>query len=161
MKGSKESKKFSVTDLLLFIVSAQLAGTVSALVSGGFSGFYEKLARPPLSPPAWVFPVVWTILYTLMGISAYMVYSSGDGDKGRALTVYWVQLGVNFCWSIVFFRFMLLNGAVAVIIALLILIAVMIKIFREIRPAAGYINIPYFVWTAFAAYLCIAVAILN
>ena len=157
----KESKKFSVTDLLLFIVTAQLAGTVSALVSGGFSGFYLQLEKPPLSPPAWVFPVVWTILYTLMGISAYMIYSSGNDDREKALAVYWIQLGVNFLWSIVFFRFMLLNAAVAVIIALLILIAVMIKLFRDIRSAAGYINIPYLAWVAFAAYLNIAFAILN
>ena len=157
----KKSKKINVTDFLLFIVTAQLAGTVSALVSGGFSGFYSQLERPALSPPAWVFPVVWTILYTLMGISAYMIYSSGNDDRKKALTVYWIQLGVNFLWSIVFFRFGLLNASVAVIIALLILIAVMIKMFRDIRSAAGYINIPYLVWVAFAAYLNIAFAILN
>lgn len=157
----KEKKKINVTDLLLFIVTAQLAGTVSALASGGFSGFYLQLEKPPLSPPAWLFPVVWTALYTLMGISAYLIYSSDDGGKKNALAVYWVQLGVNFLWSIVFFRFMLLNAAVAVIILLLILIAMMIKMFRDIRPAAGYINIPYLAWAAFAAYLNIAFAIIN
>ena len=157
----KKTKKINVTDLLLFIVTAQLAGTVSALVSGGFSGFYLQLEKPPLSPPAWLFPVVWTVLYTLMGISAYLIYSSDDGGGKKALAVYWAQLGVNFLWSIVFFRYMLLNAAVAVIILLLILIAVMIKMFRDIRPAAGYINIPYLAWVAFAAYLNIAFAIIN
>lgn len=157
----KESKKINVTDLLLFIVSAQLAGTLSALISGSFSGTYSQLVKPPLSPPAWIFPVVWTILYTLMGISAYMIYSSKDVDREKALAVYWIQLFVNFSWSIIFFRFRLLNASAAVIIILLLLIAVMIKMFRDIRSAAGYINIPYFIWVAFAVYLNIAFAILN
>ena len=157
----KESKKINVTDLLLFIVATQLAGTISALISGNFSGTYLQLVKPPLSPPAWVFPVVWTILYTLMGISAYIIYSSDDGDREKALTVYWIQLFVNFLWSIIFFRFRLLTASVAVIITLLLLIAVMIKMFRDIKAAAGYINIPYLVWVVFAAYLNIAAAILN
>ena len=159
----KESKKINITDLLIFIISAELVGVLSALFSGSFKGFYAKLVRPPLSPPGWVFPAVWTILYAIMGISAYMIYSAKayDDEKRKALTVYWVQLFVNFSWSIVFFRMRLLNTAVIVIIALLVLIAVMIKMFLKIRPIAGYINIPYLVWVAFAAYLNIATAILN
>lgn len=159
----KDSNKINKTDLLLFIITAQLAGVLSALFSGSGSGFYTRLARPPLSPPAWLFPVVWTILYTLMGISAYMIYSSKDDEeeKRKALTVYWVQLFVNFSWSIVFFRFRLLAASVAVIIALIVLIAGMIKMFKNIRPIAGNLNIPYLVWVLFAAYLNIAVAIIN
>lgn len=159
----KDSKKINITELLIFIVSAELAGVLSALFSGSFKGFYSELVRPPLSPPAWVFPAVWTILYALMGISAYIIHSAKayDDEKRKALTVYWVQLFVNFSWSIVFFRMRLLNTAAIVIIALLIIIAVMIKMFLKIRPIAGYINIPYLVWVAFAAYLNIATAILN
>lgn len=156
-------KKRSVVDLLLFIVSAELAGVLSALLSGGFGDFYVKYEKPFLLPPSWLFPVVWTVLYALMGISAYLV-SSSDADesaKKRALTVYWAQLAVNFLWSIVFFRFEMLWGAVAVIIVLIALIIAMISEFKKLSPAAAYINIPYLLWTLFAAYLTIAVAVMN
>lgn len=160
MKGMNKINK---TDLLIYIISAELAGALSALFSGGFSGFYSELARPAFSPPAWLFPVVWTILYAVMGISAYMIHSSEGDEDGRkkALAVYWIQLFVNFSWSIVFFRLRLLTASVAVIITLIILIMVMIKLFRDICPLAGKINIPYLIWVVFAAYLNIATAIIN
>ena len=96
-------KKRSITEALIYIISAELAGVLSALLTGSFSDFYDKFKEPPLLPPAGLFPVVWTILYALMGISAYIVSRYKNSEK--ALTVYWVQLAVNFLWSIVFFRF--------------------------------------------------------
>ncbi len=156
-------KKHSIVDLLIYIVSAEAVGTLSALFSGGFGDFYTKYEKPPLLPPAWLFPVVWTILYALMGISAYLIKTS-DGDdysKSRALKLYWIQLAVNFSWSIVFFRFEALWAAVAVILLLLALIIAMILSFKKIRPSAAYINIPYLLWVTFASYLTIAIAIIN
>ena len=96
-------KKINRTDLLIFIVSAELAGAVSALLSGGFGSFYAELTKPPFSPPGWIFPVVWAVLYALMGISAYIVYSSESYSRKTALGVYIAQLAVNFSWSIIFF----------------------------------------------------------
>lgn len=157
------NKKINLTDLFLFIVSAELTGVLSALLSGNFSGTYAGIPKPPLSPPAWLFPAVWTVLYAVMGISAYLIYScrGTDSDARRnALAVYWVQLFVNFSWSIVFFRLKLFAAAAAVILTLLMLIAVMIKMFRKIRPAAGYMNIPYLIWVIFASYLNIAAAVM-
>lgn len=153
-------KKNKLTDILIYVVSAELAGALSALLSGGFSDFFDKYARPPLQPPIWVFPVVWTILYAVMGYSAYRISKSGEAAKG-ALAVYWIQLGVNFLWSIVFFRFEALWAAFAVIILLLVLIIVMILMFRKLDPIAALINIPYLLWVTFASYLNFMTAFIN
>ncbi len=156
-------KKHSIVDLLIYIVSAEAVGALSALFSGGFGDFYTKYEKPPLLPPAWLFPVVWTILYALMGISAYLIKTSGGDEyrESRALKLYWIQLAVNFSWSIVFFRFEALWAASAVILILLVLIIAMILSFKRIRPSAAYINIPYLLWVMFASYLTIAIAIIN
>ena len=155
--------RINITDLLLCIVSAELAGALSALLTGGFRDFFLKYEKPPLLPNAGLFPVVWTILYAVMGVSAYLIYSSGKDrdDVKAALKIYWIQLFVNFSWSIVFFRFEMLWLAVGVVALLLGLIVVMIKRFRDINSAAGYMNIPYLVWVAFATYLTVAIAVIN
>lgn len=154
-------KKIRVTELLIFIVSAELTGALSGLLAGNSFSFYRELIKPPLSPPGWLFPVMWAILYALMGISAFIIYSSDAEEKNKALAVYGSQLFVNFMWSIVFFRFRMLGLSVAVILILLVLIAVMIITFRRIRTTAAYLNIPYLIWTAFASYLNIGVLLLN
>lgn len=156
-------KKHNLADALIFIISAELVGVVSALLSGGFSDFYDKYIEPPLLPPSWLFPVVWTILYAVMGFSAYLIYSS-EADKikiNKALVVYWTQLAVNFLWSIVFFRFEALWLAFVLILLLLALIIAMILSFKKLRPVAGYINIPYLLWVSFATYLNLAIAVIN
>lgn len=156
-------KKHNFWDIAIFILSAELVGVVSALLSGGFGNFYDKFTPPPLLPPSWLFPVVWTVLYAVMGFSAYLIYSSeaNQSDKTKALKIYWAQLAVNFLWSIVFFRFEALWLAVAVILVLLALIVMMIAEFRKISPLAALINIPYLLWVAFATYLTIAIVVIN
>lgn len=156
-------RKFSVTDLLIYIVSAELVGAVSALITGSFTNFYLKYEKPPLLPLSWLFPVVWVILYAAMGTAAYLVHSSDaeNDEKRKALAVYWIQLALNFSWSIIFFRFEALWTAAAVILILLALITVMTIRFYKIRPIAGKIVVPYVLWVAFAAYLNIASAVIN
>ena len=156
-------KKHNYWDIAIFILSAELVGAVSALLSGGFGDFYEKFTPPPLLPPSWLFPVVWTILYALMGFSAYLIYSSeaNKADKSKCLKIYLAQLAVNFSWSIVFFGFENLWAGVVVILILLALIATMINCFRKISPLAALINIPYLIWVVFATYLTIAIAVIN
>ncbi|MBQ5320221.1 MAG: tryptophan-rich sensory protein [Oscillospiraceae bacterium] len=156
-------KKRSISDMLIFIISAEIVGAVSALLSGRFSDFFEKYKEPPLLPPEWLFPVVWGILYAAMGYSAYLIYTSDaeSSQKKTALSIYWAQLAINFLWSIVFFRFEGLWAAFAVIMALWVMIIAMILKFRKISPLAAYINIPYLLWVTFAAYLNLATAIIN
>ena len=155
-------KKEKLTTLLIFIIGTELVGALSALFSGkNFSAFYQSLNQPPLAPPGWLFPVMWAILYVLMGISAYQIYESEHSLRRNALLLYGIQLAVNFSWSIVFFRFKSLLGALLVIILLLILVALMMLLFGRIRKSAAWLNLPYLLWTAFATYLTIGIFLLN
>ncbi|MBQ8435158.1 MAG: tryptophan-rich sensory protein [Oscillospiraceae bacterium] len=163
MRGVTALKKKKITDLLIFIVSAELIGVLSAILSGSFSQTYLSLERPPLSPPGWVFPVVWGILYAVMGISAYLVYISQGSQRQRsnALKIYTLQLFFNFLWSIIFFRFELYTVALIDIILLDFAVVVMTVLFYRLSKAAGYMNIPYLIWLLFATYLNAGVVILN
>lgn len=156
-------KKIKWTELLIFVIGTELAGAISGLLAGDFSAFYSTLTKPPLSPPGVVFPVVWAILYAVMGVSAYLVYTSEaeESEKGKELILYGVQLLVNVMWSIVFFRFEKIGLALGVLILLAVLVSAMILRFRKIRAIAGYINIPYLLWTLFALYLNIGFVVLN
>lgn len=155
-------KKIKWTDLLLFVVGTELVGFLSSLVSGAdFKEHYASMSKPPLSPPALVFPIAWGILFALMGISAYLVYSAEHRLRRRALTLYFGQLFVNFLWTPVFFGIESFIGAVIVILVLMVLVAAMIAVFYHVRRSAAYINIPYLLWTVYATYLTIGFAILN
>jgi len=162
-KGGLYVDKNKTSDLLIFVISAELVGVISGLFAGGPADLGSPFASPPLSPPPWLFPIVWTILYAVMGISAYLVYSSNADSalKKRALFIYGLQLFVNFWWSIAFFRFMSLPAAIIIVLALFILVAVMIAAFRGISRAAALINIPYLIWVGFASYLTIAAAVVS
>ena len=158
-----EMNKQKWTELLIFIVAAELVGVLSGIVAGNTNSFYQELAKPPLSPPGWVFPMVWAVLYALMGWSAYLIAAAkvSTSEKGCALFLYGLQLLVNFMWSIVFFRLEKLGGSVAVILVLLGLLIGMLLLFRKIRPLAAWLNLPYLCWTAFASYLNIGIWMLN
>lgn len=156
-------KKIKLTDLIISIVIAELTGALSALISGNSWSFYSTLAKPPFSPPGAVFPIVWTILYALMGVSAYMISASDakERHKKSALKIYGIQLAVNALWSILFFRFRLIGIAAADLSLLVVLVIIMLIRFGRIKPAAAYINIPYLIWTLFALYLNVGVLLLN
>lgn len=156
-------KKRSITEMLIWIVGTELVGAVSALLAGSFSDFFNSYKEPPLLPPAWLFPVVWVILYAIMGFSAYIIQSSDAiiQTKKNALNAYYIQLALNFLWSIIFFRFEALWLAFIEILALLLAIIIMIIRFRKIDTLAGNLNIPYLIWVIFATYLNLATAIVN
>ena len=138
-------------------------GALSSFISMFGRDNFEKAVKPPLNPPGWLFPIVWTILFLLMGISAYLIYKSDsdDEEKTKAVTVYGVQLLVNFFWPIIFFNFSAYLLSSIWIILLLILIILMIKLFYDIDKTAAYLQIPYLIWVVFATYLTIAITILN
>ncbi len=156
-------KKFSFTDLTIFIVGTELVGAVAALISGSFSDFYKSLIRPPLSPPGFVFPIVWAVLYAIMGYSAYLIYRDEDHpiQRHNALWIFVIQLTVNFMWSIIFFRFKLLFTAVVAAVILAIMVAAMILSFKKVNRFAAILNLPYLAWCIFAVYLTIGVWRLN
>ena len=139
-----------------------LIGGLGILLSGGMGNF-QVLNQPPLSPPAWLFPIVWTVLYVLMGEAAFRIYAS-DADqkqKRKALTAYGVQLALNLLWPIVFFGGQKYLAAFVVIIALWVAIFITLRQFVKIDETATDLLIPYFVWVTFAAYLNLGVFLLN
>jgi tryptophan-rich sensory protein len=137
-------------------------GILSGLLISGKVGIYEKLNLPKFAPPSGVFPVAWTILYILMGISSYLVYRTKEkpGQK-RALRIYYLQLLVNFLWPIFFFNFRLYGFSFFWLVILLAIVAVMDVLFFKIRPSAAYLQIPYFLWLCYAIYLNYMVWSLN
>ena len=123
----------------------------------------SSFEKPPFSPPGWLFPVVWTILYTLMGISSYLISESDadTSDKTKALTLYGYQLLVNFLWPIFFFSFQWYLFSFFWLLLLWVLVFLMIRTFWNISKPAAYLNIPYLLWLTFAAYLNLGVWWLN
>lgn len=146
--------------LIISILIPLAVGSMSALFSGNMSS-YSILDKPAFSPPGFIFPIVWTILYILMGISSYIVYSSNSPNKPKALLFYGIQLFFNFCWSIIFFGLDLYLFAFIWLIALIFIIIIMIRQFYIVSPLAAYLQIPYLIWCIFAAYLNFSIFILN
>lgn len=156
-------KKDSWKLILFSILLAEGVGLLSSLLAGDTRSFYQTLNQPAFAPPGWLFPIAWGILYALMGLAAALIPTAkgSDADKKRALTLYGLQLLVNFSWSIIFFRFELLWLSVAVILLLLLLVVLTFLAFLDLRPISGYLLIPYLLWLLFATYLNISVALLN
>ena len=148
---------------LIFNLALPLGvGGLASLVSGGMSQ-YGELNQPPLSPPGWLFPIVWTVLYLLMGYAAYLVMTSGKdpAQTRKALLPYWLQLAANFIWPLLFFRWELYLTALLWLVVLWVLIFLTIRSFSKINERAGDLLIPYILWVTFAAYLNLGVYLLN
>lgn len=155
-------KKINWIQLIVIILITQLAGLLSNVFSGNIREIYTSFIKPPLSPPQWLFGVVWPVLYLLMGIAVYLIYQTPQTpERKKAITLYWIQLLVNFIWPIVFFRFEWYWVSVAVIILLDVLVLITTVWFYKIKKEAGYLMIPYLVWILFATYLNIGIAVLN
>lgn len=148
------------SSLIVSILIPIAIGTLSALFSGNMS-IYSEINKPSFAPPGFLFPIVWTILYILMGVSSYIVYESGSIYKSNALKLYALQLFFNFFWSILFFRFDMYLLAFFWLLAMIIIIIAMIYNFHKISPLAAYLQIPYLLWCIFASYLNFAVYLLN
>ncbi|MCM1245212.1 MAG: tryptophan-rich sensory protein [Roseburia sp.] len=148
------------SELIIAILIPIAVGTLSALFSGNMS-LYSTINKPPVSPPGFIFPIVWSILYILMGISSYLVYESDHSEKRNALKTYALQLFFNFWWSIIFFRFSLYLFAFLWLLVMIVLIAIMIYRFYQINVLSAYLQIPYLLWCLFAAYLNFMIYTLN
>lgn len=150
-----------------YIISVAISlgtGLLSALLTKNNMNIYEEITTPPLSPPAFLFPVVWTVLYVLMGISAALVYtekSASMKEKKTALYFYGASLIFNFLWSILFFNARSFLFAFVWLVMLLALIILTIFSYSKIRRTAAYLQIPYALWVTFAGYLNLAIWLLN
>ena len=146
--------------LIISILIPIAVGSLSALFSGRTS-LYSQINKPALSPPGYIFPIVWFILYFLMGVSSYIIYESNSLKKENALKTYALQLFFNFWWSIIFFRFSLFLFAFLWLLIMIALIAMMIYKFYQINRLSSYLQIPYLLWCLFAAYLNFMIYRLN
>lgn len=149
---------------IISILIALAVGGLSALATSGSMDIYNEINKPPLSPPSVLFPIVWSVLFILMGISSAGVYTElkkQESFSSVPLTVYTANLGINFLWSIIFFNLRAFFFAFVWLILLLAVILTMIIEFYKVRPWTAYLQIPYFLWGLFALYLNIAIYILN
>ena len=152
--------KIDFKTLIFSILIPVFLGSLVGYLTAPFNNYYE-LNLPSFAPPGIVFPIVWTILYILMGVSSYIIIKSGDSGKNDALFVYGIQLVINLFWSIWFFIFDAYLVSFIWIILLIGFVVVMIKKFYDISKVSAYIQIPYLLWLVFAAVLNLSVYILN
>ena len=144
---------------LLYILTPLIGGSIVGLIINK-SIDYNYLVNPPLSPPSYLFPIVWSILYLLIGTS-YYIYRKNNNDDPLTIKLYYIQLILNYLWSIIFFTLKLRTLAVIWIIVLAItVIYLMIRFYKEERTSF-YLFIPYILWVLFATYLNIGIVVLN
>lgn len=153
-------KKIQWKNLITAVAIPLATGGLSALLTKKAMDSFEMLNQPPLSPPTWLFPVVWTILYILMGIASYLIATSGQKND-TALTLYGIQLCFNFLWTLIFFNMEWYLFAFLWLIGLWILILLTTIAFYRISKPAAYMMIPYLIWVTFAGYLNYGIYLLN
>ncbi|MBR2928838.1 MAG: tryptophan-rich sensory protein [Oscillospiraceae bacterium] len=146
-----------------FVLLTELVGGLSGFLTRKGSKVYQATIRkPPLSPPGVVFPIVWGILFALMGIGAARIWRAPPSqERTRSLRLFFTQLGFNFFWSIIFFNLQAFGFALLWLAALWVLIVMMINSFRKVDRLAALLQIPYLLWVSFAAYLNFGVWRLN
>lgn len=156
----KQNKRKTYAFWILF---TEAVGFLSGWLTRNATKLYgNTFIQPPLSPPAIVFPIVWTILYALMGIGAARVYlADASPARSRGLLLFLLQLFFNFFWSILFFNLQNFGLAFFWLLALWVLIIGMILAFRQVDKTAAYLQLPYLLWVTFAAYLNLGVWLLN
>lgn len=156
-------EKTSWVKILPWILLTEAVGVLAGWLTRDSMELYTmQIVQPPLSPPGIVFPIVWTLLYGLMGIGAGRITQAEPGSKrNRALNVFIAQLIVNFFWSLFFFRAQAFGFSFLWILLLWALIVVLILSFRQIDRTAAALQIPYLLWVTFAAYLNLGVWLLN
>lgn len=163
MMGDAVMRKQGWKNAAFWVIMTEAVGAFSGWLSRGSAELYAReINKPPLSPPGIVFPIVWVILYALMGYSASVIdRSPASQARPRGLTLYLVQLGFNFFWSLIFFNGQWYGFAFFWLAALWALVFLMIRRFAEVDATAANLQWPYLVWLTFAGYLNLGVWILN
>lgn len=153
------TKKF-IPYIISVLISLGIGG-LSAFLTKDSMPIYSDLNRPELSPPGYIFPIVWSILFVLMGISAALIWCSNGRQLDCTLLFYGAQLVFNFCWTLIFFNFRAFFAAFIWLLILLVLIGITAVKFYKINGLAGFLLLPYFLWVCFAGYLNFAIWQLN
>ena len=153
-------RKISKEEIISLLIPLSVGFLSGLLAMGGIRAF-DSLVMPPLSPPGFVFPIVWTMLYVLMGISSYIIYNENSYHSDCCLKIYLINLFVNFLWTPIFFGLNLRLFSFIWILLLDIVIVYMIICFYKVNKKSAYLQIPYLAWSLFATYLNLAFYILN
>lgn len=153
--------KINFKRLVLFLAVTLGVGAFAGFLTRNSMEMYDMVTKPALAPPPILFPIVWTILYVLMAVGAYIISEKNCENEESALSLYFIQLAFNFFWPIVFFNLQAFLFAFIWIIALWLLIIAMILSFRKCSKWAAYLQIPYLLWVTFAAYLNLMIYLLN
>lgn len=158
----KHHKNKTLLNFLMFIILAQFAGLLGSIfTTPNIRIWYDTLNKPNLNPPNWLFAPVWTILFLLMGISSYLIFTAKDKNRRIAMKLYFSQLILNIVWSIIFFAMRSPQFALVEIIILWVFILATISSFYKVKKIAGILFIPYILWVSFAMYLNYQIFILN
>lgn len=147
-------------NLIISILIPVIIGFLGSIFGNVMNGF-DGINKPSFTPPAIVFPIAWTILYILMGISSYLIFESDSSEKDSALLIYGIQLVINSLWTFFFFNLKWFLFSFVLVLIILLLVIVMIIKFYKINKTAAYLQIPYVVWLIFAAILSYNVFLLN
>jgi tryptophan-rich sensory protein len=137
-----------------FGICFAVAGISGSWTASEIPGWYRTLIRPSIAPPNWIFGPVWTLLYVLMAVAAWQVWEAAPSQlRTVGLALFLVQLGLNFGWSVIFFRFHAIGAALAEVIVLWVAIGATTLVFSRVAPSAAWMMAPYFAWVSFAAIL--------
>ena len=159
----KEIKKY-IFSVLIPLLTGYLSNILAKIISGvDTTTYYHELIKPGFAPSGIIFPIVWTILFILMGTSSYIILSQRKNELKTkdAMFYYWLQLALNFLWSILFFGLQLRLTALIDLILLLVFLVIMVYKFYKIKPIAAYLNIPYILWLIYAGVLNYFVWLIN
>ena len=156
-------EKLNIKKLIISLVIPLAVAGVSALISHSGMEAYESTVKPALTPPSAAFPIVWSILFVLMGIALYLVWNAdAPASKKRIAVVDFIlQLAANFLWTLIFFGFGNYSAAFICLIILWVFILITLIGFYRIKPAAGWLMLPYLLWATFAGYLNFIIIQLN
>lgn len=162
------SKKVNVLKIIIAIIIPLSVGMLSSFITKDAMMSFNAMKKPPLAPPGILFPIVWSILYVMMGISSYLIYESDTKnditlktERSKWLLIYAIQLVFNFFWSIIFFKLSLYFLAFILLLILWVLVLLLIVKSMKLNKISGYLLVPYLLWMTFAGYLNIGVATLN
>lgn len=149
--------------LIICVLGTMIIGSISGIANAGtIDTWYANLIKPSFNPPNWIFGPVWTLLYLLMGVGLYLIYTSpSSAARTQALRLFMLQLLLNFAWSFLFFYFKSPLLAFIEIILLWITIILMIRAFLQVYPGAGWLQLPYLAWVSFASVLNFSIWYLN
>lgn len=154
--------KINIKKLIISLLIPLVAGGLSSLITGKDMDIYNTVERPPLSPPSIVFPIVWAVLYILMGISLYLYWQkSTPYSKKKGYLYFAISLFLNFLWSPVFFSARMFLLALFILFAMWIFVLLTILEYKKVSKWAAYLQIPYLVWLTIAFYLNAGIYLLN